>query len=319
MDKVKVGIIGFGFMGANHLRVYTELKECEVVGVVDNSSEVLNRVKNSFNVKTYNNVEELLKDGVDAVTVSVPTRFHHEVASKIIDAGVDVLIEKPITDDVSKAEELVKFAKKKNVKLMVGHIERFNPMVQRVKEILNSISMDEIYFCASYRLNPGLRTSDSAIIDLSTHDIDVFRYLLKSEVKDIDANAVFEDGVEKHVVATLYFSNGITTTINSSLLYPMKKRELVILGKKLLIEGNYMSQDISIYRRKTIEDSPHLGKIEYEIIKPLIKNAEPLKLELKHFLDCIINNKEPLVTGEEGKKTLEVATRIKDICRKKLS
>jgi len=317
MNKVKIGIIGFGYMGTNHLRVYTELKDCEVVGIVDNSPEVLKKAKDLFNVNVYNSVEELLANDVDAVTVAVPTKFHYDIASKVINENIDLLIEKPITDDVNEAEKLVRLAKKKDVKLMVGHIERFNPMVQRVKTILDSTSLDDIYFCASYRLNPGIRTTDSAVIDLSTHDIDVFRYLLKSEVKEVDANAVFENDVEKHVVASLHFSNGIIATINSSLLYPMKKRELVILGKNSLIEGNYMSQDISIYTRKSTEDSLHFGKIEYEIAKPLIKNAEPLKIELRHFLDCIINDKEPIVTGEDGKKTLEVANMIMTICRKK--
>lgn len=317
LDKVNVGIIGVGYMGSNHLRVYSELKNCEVVGVVDPDPKALENAKRKFKINAYTNVHDFLKnERVDAVSIVVPTPLHFEIAKFFIERGVHVLVEKPITEKLEDAERLIGLAREHNVKLMVGHIERFNPMVKKVKDIIRGVGLNNIYYCSTYRLNPESRAADSAVIDLSAHDIDVLRYLLESNVVKIQADALYRDGIEKHVVATLEFACKIKAVINSSLLYPLKRRELVVLGKDILIEGNYMTQDVNIYQKGAVHESKNsLGVIEYRHIKPMVKKTEPLKLELKHFIDCVINDKEPIVNGEDGKKTLQVAMEIIKKCK----
>ena len=308
-------------MGSNHVRVYSELKSCEVVGVVDSSEEALKKVKEKFGFETFRDMESLFKKHkVDAATVAVPTSMHFAVAKELIGRGINVLIEKPLADKVEDAEVLVKIAKEKNVKIAVGHIERFNPMVQRVKSILDTIPKKDIFYISTHRLNPEGRTKDSAITDLSTHDIDVMRYLIGEDVVKIEADAVIHDGIPKRVVATLDFGNGIKGMINSSLLHPLKKRELSIEGKDIVIEGNYQTQEINVYRKKNLsEKSNGLGSIEYEILRPTVIRAEPLKLELQDFLDAILKNREPLVNGEEGLKNLRVALEIERVAKKRNS
>ncbi|MFH0889578.1 MAG: Gfo/Idh/MocA family oxidoreductase [Candidatus Aenigmatarchaeota archaeon] len=319
MDKVKIAVVGVGFMGFSHLRTYSEMKNCNVVGVVDKLPESRERAERTFRVNAYENFDDLAKvNEVDAVSIAVPTQFHASAAIPILEKGIDVLLEKPIAANLNDAENIIRAAKKGGAKLMVGHIERFNPMVNKAKEI---IANQQIYFCGAYRMNPPGRSSDSVIIDLSTHDIDVLRYLLSSDVKKFGAESVSDNGVEKHVVINMTFENNVKAMVVSSLLYPIKKRELVILTKEMLLEGNYITQEINVYRKHNAKEPESysqslIGTIEYELLRPFIQKNEPLRLELEHFIDCVTSGKKPLISGEDGRRTLEIALGVEQLCKK---
>lgn len=321
MPDLKVAVAGIGFMGFSHLRVYSEIRNCNVVGVIDPSKESREKAEKTFRVKTYADAESFLKENeVDAVSVAVPTQFHYDTAKIFLEHGINTLVEKPMTTDLKQADDLIKTAAKNDAILMAGHIERFNPMVRKVKSIFSE--KDNISFCSAFRMNPPGRGSDSAILDLSTHDIDVLRYITGSEIKEIDANSINRNGVEAHVVSNVMFANGVKGLIVSSLLYPIKKRELSVLSADILVEGNYITQDVNIYRKRMVQEPKTyveslFGTIEYEIIKPQIQRAEPLRIELEHFLDCVKNRKKPIVDGEEGKKAIEAAMEIMRICKSK--
>lgn len=311
--KPRIGIIGAGVMGMNHVRVLRELG-CDVVAS-DISQDSLKRAQ-AMGAEVFQDYKEV-KD-VDAVTIASPTTLHFQIASHFLENQIPTLVEKPITENVRDAEKLVALTKSSGTMLMVGHIERFNPMVKKVKEIIDSGYLGEIYHCSAYRLNPSGRANDSAVLDLSTHDIDVLRYITGREIDSIYAEAVYKDGIEKHVSAILNFG-GLKAVVKSSLLYPIKKRGLVILGSEGLIEGNYITQDINLFRsvgvHDTLKDFEKLGTVESQIFKPLVRKQEPLKLEMEHFLECIKHGNEPLTNGEEGMKTLAAALKVQEKCK----
>ena len=319
MADIKVAVVGIGYMGFSHLRTYSEMKNCNVVGVVDKFPENLEKARKMFRVDAYEDVRELLKNtDVDAVSVAVPTDLHDSVAVPLLERGINVLLEKPIAPTLEGAEKIIKAAKQGGSTLMIGHVERFNPMVRKAKEIIDNDK--SVRFCGAYRMNPPGRSSDSAIIDLSTHDIDVLRYILGSDVKKIGADAIFSNGTEKHVVINLTFDSGVKSTVVSSLMYPIKRRELVVLSENMLLEGNYMTQDINIYRKYGVKEPKDyfqslMGTIEYELLMPFVQKGEPLKLEIEHFVECVRTGSKPLVTGEEGRRALEIALEVSRLCR----
>ena len=195
-----IGVIGAGVMGMNHIRVLRELG-CDVV-VSDISQESLKRAE-AMGVTGFRDYTDI-KD-VDAVTIASPTKLHFDIATHFLERGIPTLVEKPITENVSDAKALVSLSKRNDTILMVGHIERFNPMVKKVKEIIDSGYLGTILHLSTYRLNPSGRANDSAVLDLSTHDIDVLRYLIGAEISSIYAEAVYRDGIEKHVSAIINF------------------------------------------------------------------------------------------------------------------
>ncbi len=315
MNKLNVGVIGVGYMGINHLRVYSELNNCNIVGVVDASKKALENAAIKFNVKTYDDLEKFLNENkLDAASVAVPTSKHYEVAKMLIERGVHVLVEKPFTDSIECAQSLVNLAKKNTVKIMVGYIERFNPVIQKIKSILTEDIKKEMFHCSIRRLNTPSRSDDSAVLDLSTHDIDLLHYLF-GDLKAITASAVSHNNIEKHVVTVLKLNNGCNALLESSLLYPIKIREINIATPNTLIHGNLFGRELSIHLKRNINTENNFGDIDYSTLKPTLENTEPLKLELSHFLECVRESKTPSIGGEEALKTLKVAFEIMKMTR----
>jgi UDP-N-acetylglucosamine 3-dehydrogenase len=311
METLNVGVIGVGYMGFNHLRIYADLKECNLVGAVDVSQKPLKKVEEMFKVRTYQDVDKFIKENrVDAVSITVPTTLHFQIAKKFVEKGIHVLVEKPFTGKLEEAQKLVELSKKHKVKLAVGYVERFNPVVQRIKTIMTENLLKNTFYASTYRLNPSGRAEESAVTDLCTHDIDLLRYILNSEVESVHADAFFQNNIEKHVVAVLKFKNGIKSLIHTSLLYPLKVRGINISLLGMMIEGDFGAQDITVYRKKELSQEDILGEIDYETIKPRIQKSEPLRTELKDFLNSIKEDSQPLVDGNEGIRTLQVAIEI---------
>jgi predicted dehydrogenase len=308
MTETRVGVIGVGTMGQHHVRVYNELPEAHLVGVADADPERAEEIAGSYSTTAYRTQE--LIDQVDAVTIAVPTQYHYELALACIDAGVDMLIEKPIVEDPDNGRELIQAAEQAGITLQIGHIERHNPVVRTLEEIvpdLNIIAID------AERLGPtpdrGIH--DSAVLDLMIHDIDITRTLLDVPVTSIDAAGTANG---RHASATMEFEDGVVGTLTASRVTQQKTRTLTITAEDCYVTADYIDQSVQIHRQSVPEFVTNNGDLRYRhesiVENPAVDNGEPLKYELASFLEASTAGTTPTVTGEEGLRALEIAREI---------
>jgi len=295
---MKVGIIGAGTMGRLHARVYRELG-ADLVGVADIDHKVAEEIAHKYETTAFDNYEHLLEQGLDAVSIATPTWSHNEIALKAISRNINLLIEKPIADTVEKAKEIISQARSSHIVLMVGHVERFNPTVTKLKEIIGEGILGDLITLSARRVGPFVeRVKDVGIItDIGTHDIDIARYLVGTEpVEAFGRLRGIKHRKGDCAFIILDFEN-VTASIEINWFTPHKVRGLVVTGTKGIAYADYIEQIITIYNSD--------WKME-----PKIEKDEPLRVELKHFLECVKHGKEPLITGEDGLKTLEIALKI---------
>lgn len=298
----KVGVIGVGAMGKHHTRVYTELPNVELAGIADINKDAVYRTAEQYNTKPFVDYKELLKCGLDAVSIVVPTSLHAEVAVDTANAGVNMIIEKPIADTVENARKIIKSARENGVTLMIGHIERFNPIVPVIQKTIENTDIISIDIIRVGPFPPRIKDV-GVVIDLAIHDIDIIRYLTKSDFKKI-YGLTSKNIYENEDVAILSFEmiNGVLAHITTNWLTPFKAREINIATKEKFIKGLFIDQKVWEYS-KYEEGVSHTIK---ELSVPL---SEPLNAELHAFLNAINGNKEPPITGEDGLKALEVAVK----------
>ncbi|ABR54114.1 oxidoreductase domain protein [Methanococcus vannielii SB] len=300
---LKVGIIGIGAMGYNHARIYHELQKLgklKLIGISDKNKELLEKVSNEFDTLGFLDYKELLNQDLDVVSIVVPTFLHKEIALEFIRKGIHVLIEKPISDTIENAEELIKEAEKNNVILSVGHVERFNPAVLKLKEFIDEGILGKIVTMTAKRVGPMTpRILDTGVIlDLAVHDIDVMAYLAGSRVKEVYAKAKNVNHPNKksedYALIIASFENNIDGIIETNRLTPHKTRSLSVIGTKGIAYLDYINQCLTIYDEQWVKNAK-------------IEKGEPLKNEIIHFIDCVENNKKPLVSGLDGIHALKVA------------
>lgn len=315
MDKVKVGVIGIGAMGQNHVRIYSELQGVELVGISDKDVIKAREIAGKYNIDSYASYKDLLKK-VDAVSISVPTSSHKEVGVEAAKEGVDTLVEKPLAFTIAEADKIIAAAKASKSILMVGHVERFNPAVRELKKIFGKLNPIQIEArrCSPPVERAGIVNVD-AVFDLMIHDIDVVRYLTGSEPKTIFAmGGKSESGVENYATALTKFKNGTLVLLSANRITQKKIRELMVTTPDRFIHLDYMEQSLDIYRKSfpayAIEEGEVVYKQENVIEKVGVYKEEPLKIELRHFIDCVKRRKEPEIDGVEGKKNLEIAIEI---------
>lgn len=295
--QLRAGVIGVGAMGKNHARLYSELFGVELIGVSDVNETLVASVARSYDCKPYADYHDLLGENLDAVSIVVPTTLHKQVALDAIKRGINVLVEKPIADTVENADEIIKAAREKGVKLMVGHVERFNPAIIKLKELIGNGLLGNIVSISAKRVGPyNPRIRDVGIVlDLGTHDIDIMSYLYGEKIKEVYASAgTVVHSHEDHAIITLNFDSGSSGVIDTNWLTPHKVRNLTVIGSRGIAEINCIEETLKIFDQEWVRDAK-IGK------------EEPLKLELLHFIDCVQNDREPLVSGEQGKHALEVA------------
>lgn len=298
MNTINVGVIGVGAMGYNHARVYYRLENANLVAISDVSEVTLSKVSKKYDAKGYADYEDLLKDPeIEVVSVCVPTTHHHNVVMSAIEHGKHVLVEKPIAFTLEEAEEMVSFAKEKGVKLGTGHVERFNPAVQKAKELIRNDVIGDVVSASAKRVGPfPPRIKDVGVtIDLAIHDLDVMYYLFNEGVTQVYATmgSILEKcEYEDHAEIMTKFKNGITGILEVNWLTPYKRRELEITGTDGIISIDYIDQSIDVF-----------GKFAQDVE---IQHEEPLKDEIKSFLDSIINNEEPEISGEDGINALKM-------------
>lgn len=300
--KLNVAVIGYGNLGQHHARIYHQLDEVNLVAIVDTNKERLEKSKNLYPyVETLTDYRDILNK-VDAVSIVVPTKLHYQISKDFLLNNKHILVEKPITTNLQEAEELIKLSQQKNLVLQVGHIERFNPIVQKIKEYINDPQFIETSRLSSF--DP--RIADvGVVLDLMIHDIDIIlSFIPNSKLKRIEAfgSKVFTDK-EDIVKARLEFENGCICDLTASRISPTKYRKMHIFQKESYISLDFIRQCAKIYKKSTTTPTIELSRLK-------VKKDEPLRLELEHFVNSVLENKKPIVSGEHAKNALEIALEI---------
>ena len=326
MKKLNVAVIGIGAIGKSHVRVYSDMDNVNLTAVCDTNREEAENIAKKHKINHYAGYQDMLKkENIDAVSICVPTKLHKEIAINVVRNKVNVLVEKPIATSIEEAEEIISEAEKNNVKLMVGHIERFNPVVIELKKRIENNELGKIYKVHCARLSPfPQRVIDvGVIIDLAIHEIDVLRYLIDSKIKRVYAETAqrIHSAHEDLLVGTIRFENDILGVINTNWLTPKKIREITVTGEKGMFVANYLSQELYFYEnefasKNTGYTSDFMNVVEGRKIKINIENREPLRNELEAFTNSILNNEKIPVTGKEGSDALKIAQKFIESSKK---
>jgi predicted dehydrogenase len=295
MEKVKVGIIGVGYLGTQHARILSYLEKAELIGVADIDFKKAMVIGNRHGVKYYDNYENML-DEIDAGIVATPTSEHFDISMKLLKAGKSVLVEKPITETIEQAEELVSIADTNGLILQIGHLERFNPAVEALENLISEPKFIEVQRLGSF----SARSLDiDVVLDLMIHDLDIIMALIKDEVKVIRSSGihVLSDKIDI-ANARLEFASGCIATLTASRVHQGKVRKLRIFEPTSYYSIDYIDQEVKVF--------PLNGR-QTDIKTLKIKKEEPLKKELQNFFRCIIDGKKRKVTGAEGLRALKLA------------
>jgi predicted dehydrogenase len=322
-SQLKMGVIGVGRMGARHCRVYSNMRKVHLFGVSDKNPEVGVRVARMYDVPYFRDPEELLAQ-VDAVSLAVPTPLHYEQAMVCINRGVNVLIEKPITETVEQGEKLVKAAEESGKVVVIGHIERFNPAYMELKNVVEG--MDVITFDLR-RLSPfeGSNKDVDVVLDLMIHDTNLVLDLVGKDPVSMHAHGVkvFSENLD-HASATLSFPNNILVTMTASRITEQKVRTLNVACRNAYLECDLLNKSILV-NRSTIGEYQSMSNrtVKYRqesvVEKIFIPGYEPLMLELQHFVDCVMGECRSEVSANDGLKALKLATAIRDACLSQLT
>ncbi|MBA2286203.1 MAG: Gfo/Idh/MocA family oxidoreductase [Ktedonobacteraceae bacterium] len=320
--RVKVAVVGAGSMGMNHLRVLGDFAEEQVqlVGVAESHKPHLERAMKRFHVAGYTDYRCMVEQTCpDLVAIVVPTYLHFEVASFVLERGINVLIEKPITSTVEEALALIALARRRGAKIAVGHIERFNPAVMYVKRQLVAGRLGQIFQMHARRLGPfPSRVRDVGVtLDLATHDIDVMRYLADAEIEHVfgETQRRVHHTHEDIVLGVLRFTNQAIGMLDVNWLTPTKVRELSVTGEKGMYLINYLTQDVFFYENDyTVTNWDALaaltGVSEGTMTRLKVQKAEPLCLEYEDVFAAIRHDTLPTVTGEDGMAALKVVFQL---------
>jgi predicted dehydrogenase len=301
--SVRVGVIGVGYLGQHHARIYSEIEEAELIAVVDIDQKRADTFAAKYGCEAYYDFRDVLNK-VDVLSVVTPTTTHHDIALDCLKAGKDILIEKPITANIKEADELIRESEKMGCIIQVGHLERYNPAVLAASEMFK-----EPMFIESERFSPflGRGTDVDVTLDLMIHDIDIILSLITLPVKEIRAvGAEVLTGKIDVAKAWLEFENGCIALATVSRLSPDKLRRLKVFQKDSYISIDYQNSEIKRYFRNE-------KGISVEVTKP--EKKEPLKEELRDFLHCVKERRRPKVSAVEGRNALKVVLQITDIIK----
>ena len=298
MDKVRVGIIGVGYLGMQHARILSYLEEAELKGVADINFQKAVQIGNRHGVQYYQNYENML-DEIDAAIVATPTSEHFQIAIKLLKEGKSVLVEKPITETVDQGEKLVSLSKKNGLIFQVGHLERFNPAVEAAESMISEPKFIEVQRLGSF----SARSLDiDVVLDLMIHDLDIILALIKDEVSVIKSSGIHVLSEKIDIAnARLEFSSGCVATLTASRVHQGKVRKLRIFEPTSYYSIDYIDQEVKVF--------PLNGR-QADIKTLPIKKEEPLKKELKNFFKCIREGKTRKGSGEEELPALKLAYKV---------
>jgi len=299
MKKIGVAVIGTGFWGKNHARIYKELPSTELIAICDVNPERAKAIANQYGVKAYTNSSRMFKNKeIEAVSICTWSTVLAKEALKGLKAGKHVLVEKPMATNTKQAKKLCATAEQNGLVLTVGFLMRFIPGVQVIREAVEKRKIGDLVCANAKRVSQWPeRIGDVGVVkDTAIHDIDVMRFISQQDPITVYSkmgsmrNRKFED----YAQIMLIYKNGESAFIESNWLTPYKTRTLTVTGSDAIMRLDYITQEMWIEQQK-------------ETLQPRIPFQEPLKCELQHFAECITEKKKPLITGEDGVKALEIA------------
>ena len=317
---LKTAVIGVGAMGRNHARVYSELPDAQLVGVADADAEAAAAVARRHTTRAYTDYRQMLDElQPDAVTVAVPTVDHLDVALQVVARGIHLLVEKPIAASVKEGQQIIAASQDAGVRLMVGHIERFNPAVVALKAHLAAGELGRVFQIDARRQGPfPARIKDvGVVIDLAVHDLDVMRYVTGAEVVRVYAETERRiHSTREDLLTGLVRLDDIVGTLTINWLTPTKIRELHVIGERGMFRVDYLTQDLYFFENATAQGAEWetlrvlRGVSEGRMIRHVVAKKEPLRAELEAFLSAVRGETPLAVTGEDGLKALELAQAV---------
>ena len=298
MKKLRIGVVGVGHIGSNHARIYSELPNAQLVGILDIDPARADEIGGKYKAKAVASLNEFA-GMIDAASVATPTSAHFSIARDLLAQGKHLLIEKPITEKTSDARDLAQMAAEKGLVLQVGHVERFNPVLSALEQRLTHPRFIEAHRLSPY---PNRSTEIGVVLDLMIHDLEIILHLVDSMVENIDAVGVpvLSRG-EDIANARLRFASGCIANVTSSRISPERMRKIRVFQEDAYLSLDYQGQSGEIYRRVD-------GQITREPVA--IEKEEPLRQQLASFVDCAPTGGEPRVSGSHAAAALELAVEI---------
>lgn len=322
---LKVAVVGVGHLGFHHVRKFSQMQNVKLSGIFDADPKRLASVAKELQVPAFNSYEELL-NACDAVDVAATTSSHHQLAKEALLAGKHVFIEKPITSELSQAQELLHLANMGNLKIQVGHIERFNPVILAVEQDIHNPMFIESHRLSTYQPRG---TDVPVVLDLMIHDIDLILDFIKSPVKHIHASGV---GILTPSIdianARIEFANGAIANVTSSRVSMKQERKIRFFQRNAYFSLDFISQKATLMKPakdalkflpQILAKDPSLKAeqlVDIQKFDAVSSNKDALSLELESFVDAILLDKQPIVDGEAGFRALEVAFKILEIIKK---
>src|SRR5258708_38830040 len=302
-QSIRVGVVGVGSIGKNHARICAGIKEAKFAAIYDTNSDVARSIGRQYRVPVAASLDEFITL-VDAATVAAPTTTHYEIGRRLLEAGKHVLIEKPITETPKEAQELVRLARERSLILQVGHVERFNPVMSALQELLTKPVFIEVHRLSQY---PFRSLEIGVVLDLMIHDLEIILHLVRSPVKSIDAVGVpvLSKG-EDIANARIRFQNGCVANVTASRISPEKMRKIRVFQEDAYLSLDYQNQSAEMFRLVN-------GKITREAVE--VEKDEPLKRELQSFVECSRRGIQPVVSGSEAAAALGLAIEITEITK----
>jgi predicted dehydrogenase len=300
---VRVGVIGVGYLGQHHARIFSGIDGVELVGVADTETVKAGKIAEKYGCKPFADYTDLV-GACDALSIVTPTTTHHAIAMVCLNAGKDLFIEKPITESLEEAREIIEAAEKNGLILQVGHLERYNPAIVAATGMIKAPK-----FIEAERLSPflGRGIDVDVTLDLMIHDIDIVLSMVRSKVKEIRAtgDSVMTGKIDV-VKAWLEFESGCKALVTASRLATEKSRKLRIHQEDSYISVDYQSQEVRRYFK-------HGTDISFDVVKS--ENKEPLKEELRDFISCLQSRRKPMVSGKEALDALEIVLKISEMLK----
>ena len=334
--KLKMAQLGAGYWGPNLIRNFMQLGRIDEFHVGDPDQARLDKIRRQYpNIRTTTDSEALINDpSLEAMVLALPASLHYEYARKALLAGKHVLVEKPLAMKAVEAEELVELSDQKGKVLMVGHTFLYNSAVLKVKELIDSGELGQVYYIVARRLNLGrVRQDVNALWNLAPHDISIILFWLGESPSRINAEGLtfLQDGIEDVVFINLVFPSGRAAHIHVSWLDPVKTRKIVVVGSKKMVlyddvssDSKIMIYDKGIDRKNIIRQLPDIESFgQFQLIQragdvliPKIDHEEPLRVECQHFIDCVRGNSAPRSDGRSGRQVVEIMEKVDGLLKK---
>jgi len=305
MKKLRMGVVGAGYLGKFHAEKYSQMEDVELVGIADSDRVQAESVSKKVKTNAYTDYRDLIGK-TDAVSVVVPTPAHFEVSRDFLENGIDVLIEKPITTTLAEADELISISATKGLIIQVGHLERFNPAILALKDIVKNPR-----FIESHRLSifKERGTDVSVVLDLMIHDIDIISGFVKSEIKSIHAAGIpVITGLADIANTRLEFMNGCVANVTASRISTKNERKIRLFQQDAYISVDFANHEITVVRKKESEKESLIPGMDIKQI--CFEKSDALKDELTAFVKAVSRREVPEVTGQVGRDALKVALSV---------